>query len=296
MGDHMRGLLAACLLLASFAAPFAFPAMADDQLIAAYQKGCAGGDAFLCNALGMELERSSQTAAERAKAAAAFQKGCDGGAALACLNGGDLYMSGVGIAKDPQKAGALYRKACDGRNSEACGKLAQLSTPSGGSARDTMALAPASKPAPSAAAQPRRTDFWWIGATAGEAIQVLIDRASIRQDKNGRTGFLLEFFEDASDGNGIVLDVRHFPASLDCPNNAFYAPDEDDYRYTLDKQGRWHGTFLGQKATDLPAGPIDPDTLFVDVYEFVCKNDTKAREEAKEFGKDADLDLALEGI
>jgi len=89
------------------------PALAESMAATA----CNGGDAFGCYALGIVLETvQDQSGAWRpAKdVIAAYEKGCAGSSVEACHELGMLYHSGRGGAgKDPVKASTALKKACE---------------------------------------------------------------------------------------------------------------------------------------------------------------------------------------
>jgi hypothetical protein len=306
-----RGPVALCVLVAAQVASHAPAARADDALVAVYQKGCDGGDAFQCNALGMELERSSQGPAERARAAAVFEKACGGGALLACVNAGDLYMSGIGIAQDPKKAEALYRLACDGkvREVDACARLAKATAASAAQVTNTStpkahvsepgqsASQSGAPPSGSARDASRRTDFWWLGEDKVEGWIVLIDKSTIRPGKAGQTSFLLEFISVYKGPNAAGQPVSgylvsRYQASVDCAHKRFSAPVKDDYLYVSTETNQWSGKLLSHgPSEDLPSGPIEPGTSISSAYNFVCRKMQDPRNEADSHDENADLDM-----
>ena len=124
---------------------------------------------------------------------------------------------------------------------------------------------------------------------------MIVDKASIRSDANGRTQFILEFFNDNSTSSTTILDVSRFLASIDCGRRTFSAPNEEFSEHTLSKGGEWKSQLLDQGKSELPSGQIEFGTIFADVFNFVCNRDEKLSRNGGG-SEDADLTLALEAF
>lgn len=268
--NTMRRFVAWCVLVAAQVASYSPSAHANDALLAVYQTGCDGGDALQCNALGMELERSSEAPADRARAAAAFEKACDGGSLLACVNAGDLYMSGIGIAKDPKRAETLYRLACDRkvREVDACGRLANATTASAAQVANTSAPKTAGAAPDQSRGQPgppHKADFFSLLETPDAEMIAYLDKASIQRSPNGVATFDMEEIYNGSLLRKNGYKVQRFRSALDCPRRTLTVLEW----VTLDDQLRAvsHATKPGAPIA------IKPQTNGETYYEAVCRAD-----------------------
>lgn len=263
----MRQIPSACMLVFALVVLAGQPARADDPSIAAYQRGCEGGDAFQCNALGMELERSSEEPGARTRAAAAFQKACDGGSFVACVNAGDLYISGIGLAKDADRAAKLYRRACDAHVVEvdACGRLTTLAAISAAPPPPTVvpkpaALAPARPASQSGAA--RKSQFYSLMMTADAALIGYLDRASIARSRSGTLTFNWEIITNGSWLRNEGYKVARYREMANCSRKTITILEStklDDRLQVIS-----HLTKPGQP------NPVTPDTNDDVLYQAVC--------------------------
>jgi len=85
------------------------------ELLALFEKGCAGEHKHGCFEAGYMYDLGEQVSRDLPRAMAAYQKSCSKTLPAACANMGRLYRRGeAGIAYDMAKAQHYYQLACDG--------------------------------------------------------------------------------------------------------------------------------------------------------------------------------------
>ncbi|HEU4532549.1 MAG TPA: Sel1-like repeat-containing protein kinase family protein [Polyangiaceae bacterium] len=100
------------------------------------EKGCNGGDAVACHALGLVFRGGLKGTRDDARAATFFRKACEGDDVAACNELAQQYALGEGVAEDKARAASLYQKACDGDDGVSCFDLANVYRQGLGVAKD----------------------------------------------------------------------------------------------------------------------------------------------------------------
>jgi TPR repeat protein len=109
------------------------------KALAAFQKGCEGGDARACVNRGEMTLHGLGTNADPAAAAPLFESACNQGDAIGCGDLGRLVHAGTGVAHDDARAATLLRKSCDGGQAPACGELGSMTRDGAGVPKDDKA-------------------------------------------------------------------------------------------------------------------------------------------------------------
>jgi TPR repeat protein len=109
--------------------------------LAEAEKGCAGGDAIACHALGLVYRGGLKGARNDPRAAELFRKACDGGDMPACNELAQQYSLGEGVTENRGQAAQLYQKACDGDDGVSCFDLANAYRQGLGVAKDAARAA-----------------------------------------------------------------------------------------------------------------------------------------------------------
>ncbi len=86
-----------------------------------FKKACDAGDMPACNELAQQYAIGEGVAENKALAASLYQKGCDGDDGVSCSDLATAYRDGLGVPKNPARAAELQKRACERGVTEACG-------------------------------------------------------------------------------------------------------------------------------------------------------------------------------
>ncbi|TVR07069.1 MAG: sel1 repeat family protein [Salinarimonadaceae bacterium] len=95
---------------------------AEEQAIGPLRRGCEGGNARDCAALGWRYDGGLEGVPQNAERAAFYyREGCEKGHAVGCSNLGIMYENGNGIARNFNQAMTFFKRSCDLGYGRGCG-------------------------------------------------------------------------------------------------------------------------------------------------------------------------------